>query len=115
MAAMSTVLAVFADNGNTRTYSRSGHTPSSPKLLIQKRKVPSGAAVIAEDSFTLVDGTTDASGAVIPQRVTFQVVVRRPITGDADTVTSALAVLRDVVAGDEFASMVASQAFLKAG
>lgn len=115
MAAMSTSLVVFSDSGNSRTYVRTGHTPGQPKLVIQKRKVPAGNAVMAEDTVNVVDGTTDASDAVISQRVTFQATVRRPITGNADDVTAALAVFRDLVASDEFGAMVVGQTYLKNG
>lgn len=102
MAGMATVLTEFADNGNSRTYTFTGHTVLSPKLVLQKRKVPVGNAIMQEDTITVLLGTTDSDGAVLPQRVSFQAQIRRPITGDADDVTAALAVFRDIIAGDEF-------------
>lgn len=114
MAAMSTVLEVFADNGNSRTYLRSGHTALKPSIVIQKRKMPTGAAVVAEDTVNVIDATTDASGAAVPQRVSFMVTIRRPINGNADDVTAALTTFRDIVAGDQFGTVVTKQSWLKA-
>lgn len=113
MAAMSTTLTEFADNGNSRTYTQAAHTVLAPKLVLQKRRVPTGSQTIAEDVITVLHSTTDADGAVLAQRVTFSVTVRRPINGDADDVAAALVVLRDIVAGDEFANTVSTQEFLK--
>lgn len=113
MAAMSTALTEFADNGNSRTYSYTGHTVQDPKIVIQKRKVPSGNQVIAEDVITVLSGTEDANGDQLEQRVTFAATVRRPIQGIAADVTAALAVFRDIVAGDEFGNTVDTQEHLK--
>lgn len=113
MAAMSTALTEFADNGNSRTYTQAAHTVLAPLLVLQKRVVPTGNQVIAEDTITVLSHTEDADGVTLPQRVTFSVTVRRPITGDAADVTAMLAVFRDVVAGDEFANTVSTQEFLK--
>jgi hypothetical protein len=114
MAAMSTALAVFSDNGNTRTYTYTGHTALDPKLVIQRRRVPVGSQVIQEDAFRVIEVTPDADGAILPERVSFEAIVRRPVNRAADTdVTSALAVFRDIVASDEFGVMVTGQKWLK--
>lgn len=113
MAAMTTALTEFADNGNSRTYTQAAHTVLAPKLVLQKRRVPTGNQTIAEDTITVLSSTTDTDGAVIPQRVTFTATIRRPIDGDADDVTAMLAVFRDVIAGDEFGNTVLTQEFLK--
>lgn len=112
MAAMTTALTEFSDSGNSRTYTYSGHTISNPKLVIQKRKVPSGAQVIAEDTISVISGTTDADSEILPQRVVFTATIRRPVGGDASDVTAALAIFRDVVAGDEFTNSVNTQEYL---
>lgn len=112
MAAMTTALTEFSNNGNSRTYTLSGHSALVPKLVLQKRRVPVGSQTVAEDTITVLSATTDADSAVIPQRVTFSVTVRRPVEGDAADVTAMLAVFRDVIAGDEFANTVATQEFL---
>lgn len=112
MAAMTTVLTEFSSNGNSRTSTYSGHTAIMPKLVIEKRKVPEGNQTMAEYSFKTIEATTDADGAVLPQKVSIETIVRYPILGDADEITSALAVHRDVIAGDEFGNSVSTLNFL---
>jgi hypothetical protein len=113
MAAMLTALTEFADNGNSRTYTLTGHTALSPKLVLQRRKVPSGNQIVIEDTVTVLEATTDSAGATMPQRVSFSATIRRPSGGDAAVVTAALAVFRDIIAGDEFANTVDTQEWLK--
>lgn len=113
MAAMSTALTHFATNGDSRTWTTSGHTASKPKLVLQKRRVPSGNQTIAETTISVVHATTDVDGAVMAQKASFAVIVRYPIDGNATDTTNALAIFRDVVAGDEFGATVTSQNFLK--
>lgn len=113
MPAMSTPLTEYSDNGNSRTFSTTGHTALKPKLVIQKRKIASNAQASAEDHISVVYGTADAEGAILTSKVAFDVSVRRPILGDAADVTAALAVLRDIVASDEFGATVTTQNWLK--
>lgn len=113
MAAMSTALTEFADNGNSRTYTLAGHTIVKPKLVIQKRRVPENGQVSATMDIDVVVATTDADGLILPQKVGFTVSVRQPVQGQSSDVTAALAVFRDIVAGDEFASSVTTQNWLK--
>jgi hypothetical protein len=112
MAAMSTALTEFRDNGDSRQYTYSGHTAGDPRMVLQRRRVAQGNQVIAEDQVTVLSGTENADSEPLPERVTFAVTVRRPITGDAADVTAALAVFRDVVAGDEFGNTVSTQEWL---
>lgn len=112
MAAMTTALTEFSDNGDSRTYTLTGHSISSPKIVVQKRRVPVGNQKVAQDTVTVLYGTTDADGLPVPERVSFEVVIRRPVHGQAADVTAALAVIRDIVAGDEFANVKDTQEFL---
>jgi hypothetical protein len=112
MAAMATSLTEFSDNGNSRVYTLSGHTVQLARQVLTNRQVPSGGQVIAEDKISVLYATTDVDGAVLPQRVLFTATVRRPITGDSADVTAALAVFRDIIAGDEFANVVNTQEHL---
>lgn len=112
MAAMTTALTEYADNGNSRTYTYTGHSVRDPRLVLQKRKVPTGSGVIAEDVITVLSGTEDAAGVPHQSRVSFSVTIRRPIDGTAADVTAALVVLRDIVASDEFANTVNTQGWL---
>lgn len=113
MAAMTTVLTEFADNGNSRTYTLAGHTAVKPKLVIQRRVVATAPNASPEDSFDIVVGTSDADSAVLPGRIAFSVKVRRPIQGQATDVTAALATLKDIVNSDEFANTVTTQEWMK--
>jgi len=112
MAAMTTALTEFSDNGDSRTYTQAAHTVQQPLLVIQKRKVPSGNQTVAETTVNVVNATTDVDNAVLSQKILFSAVVRYPIAGDATDVTAALATFRDIVAGDEFANAVSTQEYL---
>lgn len=115
MAAMTTALTEFADNGNSRTYVRTAtHTALLPRLVLQRRKVPVGNQKMLEDTVLVLSATTNPAGATLSERVTMEVKVRRPIDGVAATVTADLAILRDIVASDEFGSMITTQNWLKA-
>ena len=112
MAVMTTALTEFADNGNSRTYTYTGHTSAEPKLVLQRRRVPSGSQTILEDTIQVLSSTEDSAGAILASRVSFMATVRRPIDGIAADVTSALAIFRDVIAGDEFTNTVSTQEWL---
>lgn len=112
MAAMTTVLTEFSTNGNSRTSTIAGHTAIVPRLVIEKRRVPEGNQTMAEVSFSVIYATLDSAGAVLSNKVSFQAVARYPVLGDSDDVTAALAVFRDIIAGDEFANTVSTQEWL---
>lgn len=112
MAAMTTALTEFSTLGDSRTYTTSGHSASRPKLVQQKRRVATGNQSVQESTVSVIHATEDPDGALLPQKVNFSISVRYPIDGDATDVTNALAIIRDVVAGDEFANMVTTQEFL---
>lgn len=112
MAAMTTALTEFADNGNSRTYTYTGHTASEPRLVLQKRRVPSGATSVIEDTISVLSSTEDAAGNLLVPKVMFSAVCRRPVDGIAADVTAALAIFRDVIAGDEFTNTVSTQEWL---
>jgi hypothetical protein len=108
MAAMSTILASYDPAKGKYTYT--GHTALNPKQVLQKRTEAIGSSIMQEDSLSVISGCVDADGDVLPNRVFFTVTVRRPVTRADDTeVDAALAVFRDIVAGDEFANVVATQ------
>lgn len=112
MAAMTTALTEFADNGNSRTYTLSTHTAGEPALVLQKRKVPVGNQTMLEDTVTVLLATEDSNGDKLTSRVTMTATIRRPMDGIAADVTSALATFRDIIAGDEFGNTVNTQEFL---
>lgn len=112
MAAMTTALTEFADNGNSRTYTYTGHTASEPRLVIERRKVATGATSVIEDTISVISSTEDAAGELLTSKVSFEAKVRRPVNGIAADVTAALAIFRDIVAGDEFTNTVSTQEWL---
>jgi hypothetical protein len=112
MAAMTTALTEFSTNGNSRTSTIDGHTALLPKLVIEKRKVPENGQIMVEQSVKVVQATTDAEGLTLAQKVTFEAISRYPLQGQSATVTAALAVFRDVIAGDEYGNSVDTQEFL---
>jgi hypothetical protein len=112
MAVMSTALTEFADNGNSRTYTYTGHTAAEPRLVLQKRRVPEGNQTVVEDTVSVLSATEDANGDILPQKVLFSATIKRPLSGIAGDVTAALAVFRDIIAGDEFANTVDTQEWL---
>lgn len=112
MAGMTTVLTEFSTQGDSKTYTTAGHTVSKPKLVIQKRRVPTGKQKTQEISISVVHGTEDSLGALLPEKVAFQTVVKFPVAGIPADVTAALAIFRDIVAGDEFANAVTTQLYL---
>lgn len=112
MAAMTTVLTEFSNNGNSRTSTLTGHTAISPRLVIEKRKVPEAAQTMVEQSAKVVYATEDADSEVLQNKISMEVVVRYPILGQSTDVTAALAILADIIAGDEFANSVSTQEWL---
>lgn len=113
MAAMSTALTEFNDTLNSRTWTYTGHTTSKPKLVIQKRKVPSGNQVVSEDVVSVISGAEDSNGIILPSKIVFTFTCRQPIEAIAADVSAAFAVFRDVVAGDELGTTVTTQNYLK--
>lgn len=112
MAAMTTVLTEFSTTGNSRTSTTSGHTAIQPKLVIEKRRVPEGNQVVSEYSCKVVHATTDVDSEVISNKVSFEAIIRYPVIGDYDDVTAALAIFKDIIAGDEFANSISTQEWL---
>ena len=112
MAGMTTVLTEFSAIGNSRTTTYSGHTIAEPRLVIEKRRVPEGNQVMSEYSAKVVSSTEDASGEILPNKVSMEMIVRAPVAGIAADVTAALAIFRDIVAGDEFTNSVSTGEWL---
>lgn len=114
MAAMTTTLTEFSDKENSRTYVVDGasHTASKPRMILQQRKVPGANQSIIEDEVSVLYGTTDADSNILDSRVLISAKVRRPKEGDAADMTAALAVFRDVVAGDEFTAVTTGSYYL---
>ena len=113
MASFATTITEFSDKENNRTYMVSGHTVQAPKLVIQKRKVPSTSIGVSESRLMVVYGTEDAEANPLASKVVLEAGVRYPANGQTSDVTAALAVFRDFVASDEFTTLVNSQAYVQ--
>lgn len=112
MAAMTTVLTEFSNNGNSRTSTTVGHTALKPKLVIEKRRVPEGNQQMAEFAAKVVHATEDANGLVLPNKVSFEAIIRYPLNGASADVTAALAIFKDIVSSDDFANSASTQGWL---
>jgi hypothetical protein len=112
MAAMTTVLTEFAQNGNSRTSTLSTHLAGKPRLVIEKRVVPDGNKTMIDYAFKVVYSTVDAAGTILTQKIAMEAVVRYPLACIAGDLAAALDIFRDIVAGDEFANSVSTQEWL---
>jgi hypothetical protein len=112
MAAMTTALTEYSDKENSRVYVYTGHSVNKPKKVLQRRKEPTGGQEIIEDVITVYNGTEDSNGDYLDSRVTFTLTLRRPKDGIAADVTAALAVLRDIVASDEYTAVTTGSTYL---
>lgn len=113
MATIATALVEFSDNGNSRTYTAPTHTALKPRIVTQKRVVATTATSVPEDTLEVVFGTVDAEGAILASKIGISARVRRPVQGAAADVIAALALFREVVASDEFETMITTQNWVK--
>jgi hypothetical protein len=109
MAAQTTALTEFRDNGDSKTYTTAGHLTSSPKLVIQKRRVPTGSQVIAETTVSVIQAGVDANGDVMDNMVSFVATVKYPLGMTEASINAAQTIFNDIVAGDEFNLAVDTQ------
>lgn len=112
MAAMTTALTEFSNNGNSRTCTTPSHTAAKPRLVIEKRKVPEGNQTMVEYTVKVIHSTVDSEGLVLAQKVTFEGSGRYPLAGSQTDIDAALVIFRDIIAGDEFANSVSTQEWL---
>lgn len=113
MAAMSTTLTEFSTNGDSKTWTTSGHTAGMPKIVVQRRRVPVGNQTVCETTFSVIHAGVDANDVILPQKVIMSATVRYPVSVEAAAIAAVLVIFKDMVAGDEFAASVTSQNFLK--
>lgn len=112
MADMTTTLVKFSQNGNSVTYHAPGHSVQTPKLLLQKRKLPANAAnAVAETTTSVVYGAVDAANVPLFARTLITITARRPVAADQVLVDEAIALARDYVASDDFTAAVNAQLF----
>ena len=112
MAGFTTTMSEFSTSDNSRTFAVSGHTAALPKLVVQKRRVPTGEQVMAEDTVTIVYGAAISEGVILTQKSSISIVVRRPISADSTYLTGAYVVAADLITSDQFGLMMSGQLFL---
>jgi len=113
MAAMTTVLTVTDIQSGKFTYSTSGHTAQKAKIVVGNHRVPTGNQVMAEFSFSVLHSTEDDDGIILPQKAGITVSCRQPINGQSTDMDAVVAIVRDIVASDEFANSVSTLEPLK--
>lgn len=113
MPQMATTLLAFSNTGNVMTYAAPQHSVAEPRLVIQKRTIPSSTAGVAQTSLKVVYGTTDAAGAAVAQRISFEMVGRIPVVANDTDTDDAIALIREVVASDEFVVAMKQQLPIK--
>lgn len=113
MAAMLTALTDYLNNGNSRTFTVSGHTASSPKLVIQKRKAAPKAGAAQEVSVKVVYATTDSvTSEPLQTMIASEHIFRfAPESVSAD-VAAVLATSLDILGSDEFAAIINTHGWL---
>lgn len=111
MAAMSATLYEFSTNGDSRTFYASGHTVAKPKLVIQKRKVPTGSQTTASMSTSVIFGAADSAGEILPSKIALEASCRWPVDMVSADRDAAITLFRDFVASDAFVSAISAQAF----
>lgn len=113
MAAMTTALTEFSDKEDLRVFVEAGHTVQKPQMVIQKRKRASSVEGTAESTITVSHGCEDSNGDLLAGKIAFIVTVRTPVQAIAADVTAAETVFKDIVASDEFMTVVDTQKYLK--
>lgn len=109
MAAMTTALTEFTDNGNSVTFITDSHSASLPRLVIQSKREAVGNNPIARDDISVVYATKDGDDAVLSQRSVCGFYVKRNINGADVDLQAAFALLREIVASDEAQAVVDGQ------
>lgn len=115
MTAMTVTLKEYQDNGNSKTFARTGHTASLPRLLTQRRKEASSATGSAELSIRVYNGTVDADNQILSARVSAEIAFKYPVNGSATDIASVLTDLRDIVRSAEYEAAITSLNWLPEG
>lgn len=112
MAAMTTPLVEFSDSTNSRLYTVSGHTVAQPKVVVQRRRVPTNVDGQYHSEINVSYGTLDADGNPLDKKYFFGVTIRGPVAGQSADRDAAKALFREIVASDEFDSVTATQNYI---
>jgi hypothetical protein len=113
MAAFTTALKTFSDEGNKRTFTLSAtHTASEPRVLIQTRRVAEGVQTTMKNGLKLVFGLVDGSSVPRPEKLSGDLTVSVPVgTADA-TIDTFHARLSEYIASDEFKAALKTQNYI---
>lgn len=114
VSTITTALVQYSDSGNTRIYSAPGHTSTKPYLVIQKRSVPASPVGSTELSIRVMKATTDNLGAILQARQSAEIITRVPQNGTQVDAAAVLALVREIIASDEFTSAVTTLNWIKA-
>lgn len=112
MAVQTTVLTVLRDIADTRTSTTAGHTIASPKLVMERRRIPTVNQSTFESGFSVVHAAADTDGASLPQSIVIDVKVKYHKDTNPALVAAAQAIAEDIIAGDEFDTAVATGSWL---
>lgn len=108
MASMTTNLTIANSGDGFRNYALDGHSATEPQMLLTKWKPagPTGRLMVMD--FHGIAAVKDAEGIVLPEREAFHLQVRRAIRAEPTDLAAKrailMALLADLVVGDEFAS-----------
>lgn len=108
MAAMTTALAFFSRLGDKVTYMLPLHTVQKPQVAVCTRKVPVGKQTTQTYECNVSVATVDGDGTPLPDKFSFKTIVSQPIAGQVTDRDAALAIHRDIVASDEFATAIST-------
>lgn len=109
---IATVLTQRNDSTDKREWTLPGHTLAKPAILKQSRVTPSTTTGRASDDIRLITGTVDSAGVANSVPLMFVVTVTRQASMVATEAATPIAQLRDIVNSDNFAAVVAGQAYL---
>ena len=106
MAAQTTALTFHRSNGEKLTSTTSGHTVSSVKLVLEEARTPQGNQTISEYKLSVIHSAVDADGVDLGSKCVAGAFVKFPLGTTEAVIVSVETILRDIVAGDEFANSI---------
>lgn len=112
MASFTTVLDFWTGSDHTRKWTTLAHTLVKQNTWEQKRIVGAKISDSSTDKVLIRVGTANALGEPLTEPVLIEINVRRPREAAQADMDTAVTQARDFVASDQFAAMVATQAFI---
>lgn len=113
MASFTTTITEQNDSDNRRLYHIDGHSVKFPRLVIQTRKEAANLEASGNSKLQVVFGTSEDGSTPISSKIVMAAEARYPANAQTTDVISALSVLRDFVASDEFTDLVISQKYVQ--